>query len=337
MASLKDIAEQADCSVGLVSRVLSPISSQHVRVSDQKRHLIVETARLMGYRRNPGAQFLRRGQSGTIGVFLLGSRRSGLILDCSIGICEAASQYGIPTDFHYGIAPSNFAEFLDRNIEGKTAGIIASAYLIELAESDRIQAKLREYIKNGGKAVFINYHGPRDVIMNSPCVNVDDEYGGRIAAERLLNHDCDEYYALVVEQERNNSYARLRSSGFRNAMKEHEQKLEEVTLPKVLERLDKAFTKGRTAGVFAFTDRSALELMRDARCRLNMHAGRDYKLIGCDNAYLSDLTDPPLTTIDQHFHEVGRQAAKKLCRMSCNGHHELSVNVLPEIVPRATS
>jgi DNA-binding LacI/PurR family transcriptional regulator len=42
MATLKDIAQQSDCSVSLVSRVLDLKASKKVRVSDKKRQKIQE-------------------------------------------------------------------------------------------------------------------------------------------------------------------------------------------------------------------------------------------------------------------------------------------------------
>ena len=112
MATLKDIAQQSDCSVSLVSRVLNANASKKVRVSLEKRQKIQKAASALGFMRNVNAQFLRQGKTAAIGAFLLKNRNS-LIADLNLGIGSEACKHNFPINYHYGESPECFGRFIE--------------------------------------------------------------------------------------------------------------------------------------------------------------------------------------------------------------------------------
>jgi DNA-binding LacI/PurR family transcriptional regulator len=61
--------------------------------------------------------------------------------------------------------------------------------------------------------------------------------------------------------------------------------------------------------VFAANDRMAIGLMQGLRER-GWIAGRDFAVIGCDDSDAAKLSDPPLTSVNVPFYEMGKEAAR---------------------------
>jgi DNA-binding LacI/PurR family transcriptional regulator len=336
MATLKDIAQKSECSISLVSRVLDPNACKMVRVSPEKRQKIQKEAAALGYMRNVHAQFLRQGKTATIGVFLVKNRNS-LISDLSMGIGNEACKHNFPMSYYYGQSPECFAKFLEHNLSVSTTGIISYPHLLNDASGTNLNL-LRRYLDSGGHAVFINYlkQIPKE-LDDVPIVNIDDVYGGNLAAEHLLSLGCNEFIANIDAMYRQLSYVELRFQGFHEALGKHDCKNSLVDTPRVAGLVKKAIDKKRLPGVFSLSDLAAVKVMNECENRYGLRAGRDYKIIGYDNLFLSDQTNPPLTTIDQNFELLGQLAVEKLVKMICYGKKEKSVVLNPSLIIRKTA
>jgi DNA-binding LacI/PurR family transcriptional regulator len=88
-------------------------------------------------------------------------------------------------------------------------------------------------------------------------------------------------------------------------------------------------------GIFAPTDALAMEVMAYMQDR-QVRIGRDILIVGYDDLYLTDHTNPPLTTIHQPFKELGKLSVEKIVNM-IYGKKEKSERVLPFLVKRGTA
>lgn len=70
----------------------------------------------------------------------------------------------------------------------------------------------------------------------------------------------------------------------------------------------------RPTAIFAANDLTAIQTMRTA-IDLGLAVPGDVSIVGFDNIPESALTEPPLTTIDQSLHAVGREAVRALIEM----------------------
>ncbi|SDO81702.1 transcriptional regulator, LacI family [Paenibacillus sp. yr247] len=61
--------------------------------------------------------------------------------------------------------------------------------------------------------------------------------------------------------------------------------------------------------IFAANDRMAIGLMQGLRER-GWIAGRDFAVVGCDDSDAAKLSDPPLSSINVPFYEMGKEAAR---------------------------
>jgi DNA-binding LacI/PurR family transcriptional regulator len=337
MATLKDIAKKSDCSVSLVSRVLNPNASIKVRVSREKRLKIQEAAAALGFMRNLNAHFLRQGKTAAIGAFLLKNRNS-LICDLGIGIGNEACKHNFPINYFYGESPECFARFLEHNLSASTTGIITYPYLLTFDSSGTNLKLMRRYLDNGGHAVFISYLEPLPTVLaDVPVINIDDTHGGRLAAERLASQGCNEFMANIDERDIQDTYATLRFQGFSMALSGHAYNGKLMETPLIPELIKKAIDKRRRPGIFSLADRAAVKVMNECFHRYGFRAGRDYKIVGYDDLFMSDLTNPPLTTINQNLEQQGKLAVEKLVNMICHGKKEKSVVLKPSLVIRESA
>jgi DNA-binding LacI/PurR family transcriptional regulator len=92
---LKAIAEQANVSVSLVSRVLNDRLG-NCRVAPATAKAVRDAARQQGYRKNHAAAALVAGRQNVIGgyVHTLGNRSSGLIDSLVRGMADGAARRG---------------------------------------------------------------------------------------------------------------------------------------------------------------------------------------------------------------------------------------------------
>lgn len=300
MVTIKDISNELGISVSAVSRALNPNSPQRNLVSADNIRLICETAERMGYRRNRHAEFMQRGRSATIGVFIP-EFANRLIADLMFGISECAALNGFPVSFFPGMGADSYVKFIEANVSNPGSGIISYPFLIE--ECAKVRSALERYAEGGGKVLLLN--SPPETM---PTLSMDEFYGGRLAAQALLRHDCDCYMVRDFEHGRRSGFeAELESAG---AL----PRLRHFTDDTLEEELERAAEGHRSCGVFGMTDLEALHCLNVFQ-RLGREVGRDAFVVGYDDLDFSEACDPPLTTIHQPFREFGRAAVEKLLKI----------------------
>jgi LacI family transcriptional regulator len=324
MVRLKDIAEHLGLDVSVVSRALNPRPDRHAVLAPQTKRRVVAAARRMGYRRNRVAEFLRRGQSAVIGVFLpeIANR---LVADLMFGLSKQASELGFPLNFFFGETQSRFERFLEDSAQTARSGIITYPYNPSL--QDRIGKTIGGYRRRGGHVVVLNASGEYPGI---PVLRIDQTHGGRLAAEHLLSKGCRVYlYESGTMSERGAAFAvTVRGRGG----EVHD--FVEGELEAVLNRVSRQ-REERPLGLFLPTDRQAVRALAVLE-RMNLKAGRDVLLVGYDDLSLVDCLPTPLTTIRQPFQEQGRRAVEKLVNL-IYGNEEGDERIAPWLIARAST
>ena len=324
MATLKDIARQTGFSVAVVSRALNQRPDQHARVSAATRHLLVRTAREMGFRRNRMAEFMRRGGLPTVGVFLP-AVANRLVADLVFGISKVLSEEDFPLQIGFDAYVEGFRKFIRCNVDLAHSGIISYPTLI--SDPD-VEKEVAVYQSKGGKVVLLNTSARLDGV---PVISIDDEHGGHLAAERLLARHCIHFAVMGSYPGRNQGFqqflsaAKSRTWEFKN----------DASGLRALLRFCRQASPSQPVGIFAVTDMLALRVLR-ALSGTSLQVGRDVLLIGYDDLDLTSEITPSLTTLHQPFREEGRLAARKLIRM-INGGRESSVLILPHLVIRESA
>lgn len=314
MVKIVDISKKSGCSIAAVSRVLSPNPHKDARVAQKTRKHILKIASEMGYRPNRNAEFLKRGGTPTIGVFLP-RISNNLITELVFGLSTVASAERFPLSLSFDMSYKSYKEFLDENIQSRNCGIISYPWF---NVDSKAMGLIDEYTKKGGKMILLDVEGNQGINKlkkKITHISINDYQGGEIAAERLLTHSCSTYINLVPRYHRSSGFQDfLKKAGITDmvTIKEYDHELKENETG--LKKLYEIIKKSSPAGIFATADESAMMAMTYLLNK-GLKITEDFFIIGYGNQYLTEWTSPKLTTIRQPFYEVGKLAVEKLIKL----------------------
>jgi DNA-binding LacI/PurR family transcriptional regulator len=306
MISIKDIARAARVSHSTVSRALrnsplvNPKTAARVRRIAKKHHYVASSV----------ARSLVTRRTNTIGVVVTS------IADPFAGeVVGGIEEYALEHDYSVILAASHadserelrtVQSFQERRVDGVLvmASQIGAEYMSSLCE---MKAPI----------VLINSHHRRDFDYS---VRIDNAGGGRLATGHLL--EIGHRRIAYIGDEFGFQSDAERLQGYREA-------IESAGLSFGSQWV--AYGDGTPAGgfaamsnllkmrelptaVFCYNDREALGAMRCIR-EAGLRIPNDISVIGFDDLFLSSYTDPPLTTIRQPKHDMGRRATEMLFRL----------------------
>lgn len=325
MATIREIARQANVSPATVSRVLNGTAV----VDPQTEARVLKVIRETGYRPNEVARSL--------------SKRSSRIIGCIVP----------------NIANPFFTE-LARAIEDES---FRRGYKLILCNSDEDPAKEEAYIDmlermNADGIIITTTHEDMDTLVKAcpvPMVLLDrapsqvksaysvrsDHYqGGRLATEHLVQCGCRTIVLMCGPQKYTS--AALRLQGYRDVCREKGLEPCEIDCDfdfadgllkteQLLERFP------AVDGILAANDIVALSVVKVLAAR-KIKIPDQIQVVGFDNIYLSELMTPALTTIGQPITAIGTMAAAIVADLVEGQAQPLQARVLPvELVIRETS
>jgi DNA-binding LacI/PurR family transcriptional regulator len=298
--SMADVARKAGVSPITVSRV----ANGRTNVQDVTRDRVLAAMQSLGYRANSAARALATGRFGRIGVITSSLTMYGSAQTIN-GIVVAAERAGhsvmlMPVR---AISQGDVSGAFDRLAKQEVDGVVVI-----------VEARLLDggglSLPRGIPAVVADSGGASEYIV----VDSDQEGGARVATQHLL--ELGHRTVWHVTGPANSFSAASRKRGWRATLT-----AAGIRPPQVLRgdwTNQTGYRQGRllaadpdVTAVFAANDQTALGVMRACH-----EAGRrvpeDVSVVGFDNMIDSDAFWPPLTTVTQHFDEVGRLCVESL-------------------------
>ncbi|MCX6503270.1 MAG: LacI family DNA-binding transcriptional regulator [Microbacterium sp.] len=298
--SIMDVAREAGVSAQTVSRVAT---GKNV-VRPQTREKVVEAMHRLGYRPNGAARALKSGRYRNIGVIMFSLSSYGNMRTLEAIAGEAARVGYALTLIPLGAASqSRVSGAFARLSEQAVDGIVILIEAHQLNESD-IE------LPQGLPVVVVDSNAQYD----QPVVDTDQAQGARLATEHLLDmghrtvwHVAGPDESFSAQRRRESWKATLHSRG--------------AAAPEALVG-DWSANSGRAAGrelalreevtaVFAANDQMALGVMH-AIHEAGLRIPEDISVVGFDDTPESASFWPALTTIRQHFDQVGVAALQAL-------------------------
>ena len=324
--SIGDVAKAA----GVSSQTVSRVSNGLTNVEEKTKNRVLDAMKQLGYRPNRAARALKSGQFKSIGVimFTLSSFGNMRTLDA---IATAASQAGysvtlIPLhDPTTGTVSSAYHRLREQEVDGVV--IIFEAHLL-----DRADITLPEDLP----AVVIDSNPG----SGYPMVDTDQAEGARLATKHLLDLGHRQVWHIggppssFSAQHREESWKRtLEDAGIDAPLVLHGDWSTESGYQIGLEL-------GRNpemTAIFAANDQMALGAMR-ALHELGRAIPEDVSVVGFDDLEESTSFWPPLTTIRQDFHAVGRLSIENLLQqMAGNSPVNEATKVPTQLVVRKST
>lgn len=305
-----DVAREAGVSRTTVSNVFIGKG----KYSDQTRDAVLAAAKKLGYKPNLAARSLITNQSRLIGLILpsyvdtntlTNSPFYNIIMDSVYSVLRDEAYYDlIIFSVPYKEKLIQVSEWIDsRNVDG----------ILAIGEYD--QNFLKDLNSKAIPVVLIDNYS-RGNYANFSYVNSDDETGGYLGAQHLINKGFKKIALCGVEL--TGPLMQKRYEGYKHAIKE--AGLKEY----VFDKSDTPFEAGmqfsellstqQIDAAFCTEDMVAVGILHGLQ-KKGVRIGHDFGLVGFDNIYIGRQVFPELTTIDQTIFEKGETAAKTLLKI----------------------
>lgn len=317
--TIKDIARELRISASTVSRALK----DHPDISSETRNAVKELALKYNYQPNAVALSLKQRRTNTIGVII-----PEIIHYFFSSVISGIEDVAYNAGFNVIICQSN--EKYDREVvnvrtllANRVDGILASITK-ETLDYDHFY-KIQE---NDVPLVFYDRVVPN---FKADQVIVDDLEAAYNATMHLIKGGRKKIIHYAGPQ--NLLIGQLRKEGYLKAMREAGLQV----LDKWIIEADN-FEKARIVtlnlldekiaidGIFAVNDLTAVGAMQTLLKR-GIKIPKQVAVVGFSDGRLSGITDPALTSVDQHGYEMGTIAAEMLLNRIKNNKTELPFEI----------
>lgn len=332
MSSIIDVAELAGVSIATVSRYVN--SPEQVRAPTAKR--VEEAIKKIGYQTNSLARNFRTGRTQQIMVVLpsIGIPFYGPILEGVRKVADAEGYHILVTETAYNSA--EFSDFSKLVMSKQTDGIILLSTLSPFKTP---------YLGSSAvhTPIVIGLENISPELTHFPCVRIDNEAAASEATEYLIglghreigflygNLGC-KYNSTLPEPE----LTKARAEGFYRAMSRHKISVNEEWVIKAPISLNGGRQAARQlleqtskpSAIFCANDEMALGAMFEIK-QAGLKVPEDISVIGFDNMCYAEISDPPLTTIEQPVEKIGERSMKLLLKLIAGETSESATEVLP--------
>lgn len=302
--TIKDIAKELGISPSTVSKALKG----HHDISSSTKQSVKELAEKWNYKPDQIALSLKSGLSKTIGVIVpeivhyFFSTVIGGIEDLAydsgynVMFCQSSESY------------AREVKAIETLLSNRVDGI-----LVSLSKETVNCDHFRKIQENGISLVFF------DRIcgdLDTDKVIVDDEEGAYKAVKHLIDTGCRNIVHFAGPP--NLSIGKNRRDGYERALREHNIPLDSDNImrcdsmedaanlvPGLLNRVN------RPDGIFAVNDLTAASAMKIV-INMGLKVPRDISVVGFTSGLISEVTNPTLTSVEQHGYQIGKEAVRLL-------------------------
>lgn len=304
--TIKDIAKILGISISTVSRALK----DHPDISVETKREVQALAKKLNYMPNVIALSLRNRKTFLIGVII--PEIIHHFFSCVIsGIEQVANRNG----YNVVIFQSNENNEREASICQTIMNARIDGVLISMAKTTKDASHFRELQQAGIPMVFF------DRIcgdIDTDRVVVDDFNGAYAAVQHLISVGCKRIAHLSAPQQM--QIAQKRQMGYIQALKDHRLPIDEKLIIQCDNKEDAMIVgkqlmlqENKPDGIFAVNDLTAAGAMYAIK-RMGYRVPEDVAISGFTDGLVSTLTDPTLTTVEQHGDKMGEIATELLLR-----------------------
>ncbi len=331
--SMADLARELGVSTTTISRALS----DHHSIGPATKQKVLKLAKKLNYQPNHVASALRRGQSRLLGVVVpyIEGRFFASVVH---GIERAATKAG------YSVIICQSSEDVAqerRNID-TLLGAQVAGLLVSLARDTHDFRHFDKVRKRGTPLVFFDRTPPAESVN---AVVLNDRAGGYVSTQHLLAQGCRRVAHIAGPQHM--SIYQGRRQGYLDALAEAGRPTDDalVVISDMTQDDGARAMRALLAlpdppdAVFAAGDSvllGALQVLKAAGWRVP----DDVALAGFSNEGFTLITEPRLTSVDQHCEEMGQAAVRMFLDLAADPGHVAArrqVVLQPELMVRESS
>jgi DNA-binding LacI/PurR family transcriptional regulator len=302
--TIKDIARELGISPSTVSKALKG----HPDISSSTKKAVRELVERWHYKPDPIALSLKGGQSKTIGVIV-----PEIVHYFFSTVISGIEDLAYDSGYHVMFCQSN--ESYEREVKAVETLLSSrvDGILVSLCKVTKNFDHFRKITENGIPLVFFDRICDE---IETDRVVVDDEAGAFEGVGHLIKSGCHEIVHLSGPL--NLLIAKNRMEGYVRALKENnipvrnENIIKCDTSEEARSVVPGLFDRTRKPdGIFAVNDLTAAEAMKIVKHK-GYKVPDDVSIVGFTSGMISDLTDPSLTSVEQHGYIVGKEAVRLL-------------------------
>jgi DNA-binding LacI/PurR family transcriptional regulator len=302
--TIKDIAKELGISPSTVSKALKG----HRDISSSTKLAVKELAEKWNYKPDQIALSLKSGLSKTIGVIV-----PEIVHYFFSTVISGIEDVAYDSGYHVMFCQSS--ELYAREVKAVETLLSTrvDGILVSVSKATENFDHFRKIREDGIPLVFFDRICDE---IDSDRVIVDDETGAYEAVNHLIEIGCKNIIHLSGPQ--NLSIGKNRKNGYLRALKDHSMQIDdnniilcdsmedaESLIPGILNR------DNRPDGVFAVNDLTAAAAMK-VIIDMGFSIPGDIAVVGFTSGLFSDITNPTLTSVEQHGYMVGKEAIKLL-------------------------
>lgn len=303
--TIKQVAQEAGVSTQTVSRV----TNNRPDVAPETRRRVLEVIDRLGYQPSALARSLIRQRSHTLGVVIAGLKYVGPSRTLS-GITEQAEATG------YSLLLKELPKFDTSDVEPILDALLArqvDGIIWAVAEVGNNRDWIADRLNDlPVPIVFLTMHQRPGLCI----VSIDNYLGGRIATEHLLKQGYRHIGHIAGPL--NWWESQQRKAGWQDALRDTGRpvsddewvegrwspKSGETAIRRLLDRFPEM------DAVFVANDQMALGVLQVA-CQRGLRVPQDLAVVGFDGIPEAAYYWPPLTTVEQDLHRLGRIAVER--------------------------
>ncbi|USG67809.1 LacI family transcriptional regulator [Brevibacillus ruminantium] len=325
--TIYDVAREANVSIATVSKVINNTG----RIGEKTRQRVLQVMKELDYQPSLVAAALTGKSTYSIGL-LIPDLANPFFAELARSIEDRGHELGYSivmcsTDYRPEKESKYISLLKQKSVDGF---ILASGFQNDAVIRDLLNLKIPIAVL------------ARDVsTVSVDTVTVDDFIGGYNATQHLLDLGHQQIGAIQLDLE----VGRERARGYRLALQENGLEYDEKYVlfgPSSVEcgkqmGLKMLQAAERPTAIFAGNDLVAIGIIQAAR-ELGLSIPDDVSVVGYDNTILAAISNPPLTTVAQPFHDMGRQVMDLLIEeIKGKKKGKKRVVMLPELCVREST
>ncbi len=302
--TIKDIAKELGISPSTVSKALKG----HPEISDATKHAVRELAEKWNYKPDQVALSLKSGLSKTIGVIV-----PEIVHYFFSTVISGIEDLAYDSGYHVMFCQSS--ELYEREVKAvqtllscRVDGILVSV--------SKVTGDFEHFRKIQDAGIPLVFFDRICDQIDTDRVVVDDETGAYEAVKHLIKIGCKNIVHLSGPQ--NLQIGEKRKGGYLRALKDHNITITENNIIKC-DTMEEAFIvvhelfkrPEKPDGIFAVNDLTAAAAMKIVK-DLGYRVPEDVAIVGFTSGLISDITNPTLTSVEQHGYTIGREAVRLL-------------------------
>ena len=303
-ATMKQVAERAQVSIGTVSHVVNGTATVHEKL----RKRVLEVITILGYQPSQLARGLRRHSTNMLGMVI-----PDITNPFFPGVVRGVEDVAFKKSFRVVLCntdndPAKEKAYIDELRSYQPAGLLI------IPASERLSAEIGYSIPQGIPLIFLDRR-PSD--WKGDAVMVANEEGAFQATQYLVKMGHTRLAMLSGPAHVANAGERL--AGFRRALAKNKICITPEYVQETRFDRDSGYQSAlrllnmlpRPTAIFAANDMVALGALLAVR-ELGLRCPKDVSIIGFDDLELGMFTDPALSSVHQSGYQMGATAARLL-------------------------